>query len=63
MLNVAYIFPGQGAQYVGMGEDFYRSYPEAKEVFECADRVLGFKLSELIFKGTLEELTLTVNCQ
>ena len=63
MLNVAYIFPGQGAQYVGMGEDFYRRFPEAKEVFECADKVLGFDLTELIFKGQLEELTRTVNCQ
>ena len=63
MLNVAYIFPGQGAQYVGMGGDFYRRYPQAKELFETADRILDFKLSEVILKGPAEELTRTVNCQ
>jgi len=63
MVKVAYIFPGQGAQYVGMGQDFYSRLPEAKEVFECADKILGFKLSDIIFKGPLEELTRTINCQ
>ena len=46
MLNVAYIFPGQGAQYVGMGEDFYYSIPQAKEIFEAADKSLGFDLMD-----------------
>lgn len=63
MLNVAYIFPGQGAQYVGMGEDFYHRYSQAKEVFECTNNLLGFDFTKLIFKGPLEELTKTVNCQ
>jgi [acyl-carrier-protein] S-malonyltransferase len=63
MLKVAYLFPGQGAQYVGMGEDFYRESPQAKEVFERANSVLDFDLASLIFKGPLEELTKTVNCQ
>lgn len=61
--KIAYIFPGQGAQYVGMGEDFYRDSAQAREVFQCADRVLGFDLSKLIFKGPLEELSKTENCQ
>jgi [acyl-carrier-protein] S-malonyltransferase len=63
MLNVAYIFPGQGAQYVGMGEEFYRNCASARETFEHADSILGFNLSELIFKGPLTELTKTANCQ
>ena len=63
MLNAAYIFPGQGAQYVGMGEDLYCQYAQAKEVFRIADKSLGFDLSKLIFKGPAEELTKTVNCQ
>lgn len=63
MLNFAYLFPGQGAQYVGMGEDFYRESPQAKEIFERANNVLGFDLLKLIFKGPLDQLTRTVNCQ
>ena len=63
MLNIAYIFPGQGAQYVGMGEDFYYHYPQAKEAFERANDVLNFQLSELIFKGPVEKLTQTCNSQ
>jgi len=63
MLDVAYIFPGQGAQYVGMGEDLYQRYPQAKEIFDCADKTLGFNLSKLIFNGPQEELSKTVNCQ
>lgn len=63
MVKVAYIFPGQGAQYVGMGEDFYRSSPQAKQVFERANSVLGFELTKLIFEGPIEQLTRTVNCQ
>lgn len=63
MLNVAYIFPGQGAQYVGMGQDLYHRYSKAKEVFERADSVLGFELSKLIFKGPADELNRTLNCQ
>jgi len=63
MLNVAYVFPGQGAQYVGMGQDFYNTCAPAKETFERADKVLGFAISGLMFKGPLEELTKTDNCQ
>lgn len=62
-MNVAYVFPGQGAQYVGMGQDFYNSSPRAKEVFDDANKILGFNLTKLIFEGPIEELTRTVNCQ
>lgn len=58
-----FIFPGQGAQYIGMGYDFYQSYPAAKRVFEEADDLLKRKLSQLIFHGTEQELTQTKNSQ
>lgn len=63
MQKIAYIFPGQGAQYVGMGEDFYQQYPRAREIFDLADELLGFELSKLMFSGPSEELTRTANCQ
>ena len=52
----AYVFPGQGAQFPGMGKDLYTSYPAAKELFDLADQVLGFSLSSIMFEGTAEEL-------
>jgi len=61
--KVAYVFPGQGAQNIGMGLDLYNSYPSAKEVFDEADATLGFPLSLLCFEGTEEELTKTNNVQ
>ncbi|MDP1852776.1 MAG: ACP S-malonyltransferase [Candidatus Omnitrophota bacterium] len=61
--NIAYIFPGQGAQYVGMGRDLYERYLQAKQVFDRADEVLGFNLSKLCFDGPLDALTQTNNCQ
>ncbi len=61
--KVAFIFPGQGAQYVGMGKDFYNSFNIVCETFEEADGRLGFSLSKLIFEGPAEELTLTKNSQ
>ena len=57
------IFPGQGAQYVGMGKDFFENFTSAKEVFLEADERLGRKLSTLIFDGAKEELVLTKNSQ
>ncbi|MBL7157329.1 MAG: ACP S-malonyltransferase [Candidatus Omnitrophica bacterium] len=63
MENVAYIFPGQGLQYVGMGKELYEIYPEAREVFDKADEVLKFELTKLCFEGPTEELTMTSNSQ
>jgi len=60
---VGYLFSGQGSQYVGMGKDLFETFPEAKQIFEKADKVLGFSLSSLMFNGPLEELTKTNNCQ
>lgn len=61
--QIAFLFPGQGAQYVGMGKDFYDTYEVAREVFDEADRILGYKFSDLIFTGPKEELTFTKNSQ
>lgn len=58
-----WIFPGQGAQYVGMMRDFYDAFSEAKETFEEADEILKTSLTKLIFEGPLQELTQTKNSQ
>ena len=63
MKEAAFIFPGQGAQYIGMGKDLYEAFKESKAVFDKADEVLGFSLSKLCFEGPQEKLTLTQNCQ
>ena len=60
---VAYLFAGQGAQYVGMGKDLYEAFPESKAVFDKADKILDFSISQLCFEGPKEELTKTQNCQ
>jgi [acyl-carrier-protein] S-malonyltransferase len=52
----AYIFPGQGAQYSGMGLDLYENSPLAKELFEQANTILGFKITDTMFKGSAEDL-------
>jgi len=62
-MKIAYIFPGQGAQYLGMGKDLYERSPQAKMIFDEADSVLGFSLTRLCFEGPFEELTKTENCQ
>ncbi len=55
----AFVFPGQGAQYVGMGKDLYEKHPVAKQFFEKANDILGFRISDIIFEGTDEELKQT----
>lgn len=62
-MKIAMIFPGQGAQYVGMGKDFFDSFAIAKETFQEADDLLGEKLSKVIFEGPEELLTQTRNSQ
>lgn len=63
MGKIAFVFPGQGAQAVGMGKDAYEAHPGARRVFEEADAALGFKLTDVIFHGPEEELKQTVNTQ
>ena len=55
----AYVFPGQGAQAVGMGKDLYDNVPAAKELFEKANEILGFRITDIMFAGTDEELKQT----
>ncbi|MBO8129439.1 MAG: ACP S-malonyltransferase [Peptococcaceae bacterium] len=62
-MRIAFVFPGQGSQYVGMGEELYHNFPKARQVFDEADRVLNFPLRELCFRGPKEELQKTVNTQ
>ena len=59
----AFVFPGQGAQTIGMGKALAEAYPAAKAVFDEVDEALGQKLSALIWEGEIETLTLTENAQ
>lgn len=59
----AYVFPGQGAQFVGMGKDLYDNNPEARELFEKANEILGFRITDLMFNGTDEDLRQTAVTQ
>lgn len=63
MKNVALIFPGQGAQKVGMGKELYDQLPAAKAVFDRANAVLGYSLTDIIFNGPEDQLVATANCQ
>lgn len=58
-MKKAYVFPGQGAQFVGMGKELYETSPLAEELFEKANEVLGFRITDLMFEGTDEELRQT----
>ena len=58
-MSKAYVFPGQGAQFVGMGKDLYDSNPKSKDLFEQANSILGFRITDIMFSGTMEALTQT----
>ena len=58
-MKQAYLFPGQGAQFVGMGKDLYENSPKAKELFDNADEILGYRITDIMFHGTAEDLKQT----
>ncbi len=62
-MKAVLLFPGQGAQKVGMGQDLYDAYPAAREMMDKADASLGFSLTKVMFEGPNDELTRTCNCQ
>ena len=59
MNKTAFVFPGQGAQYAGMGKDFYENFRESREIFDRANKVLGFYIKKLCFEGPDEDLSIT----
>ena len=61
--RIAFVFPGQGSQYVGMGKSLYEASEAARQVFHQADQVLGFALTKLMFEGPVDELEDTINAQ
>jgi [acyl-carrier-protein] S-malonyltransferase len=63
MGKVAFVFPGQASQYPGMGKELADTYPVAKDVFDEADKALGFSISKICFEGSEEDLKLTANTQ
>ncbi len=63
MNKLAFVFPGQGAQTVGMGKDFFAEYDVAKKLFQEADEALGYSIKDMCFEGPAEDLKLTANTQ
>ena len=63
MSKIAFVFPGQGSQTVGMCKDLYDNYTCARKVFEAADEALGFSISDMCFNGPEDQLRLTFNTQ
>ncbi len=63
MKKTAFLFPGQGSQSVGMGEEFYREYDTVRELFDMTEEITRINISKLCFKGPMEDLTMTVNLQ
>ena len=63
MVKIAFVFPGQGSQFVGMGKDFYDHYPEARNLFEEANEILQYDISRICFDGPEDTLRLTENTQ
>jgi len=63
MKKTAFLFPGQGSQSVGMGEEFYREYDIVREIFDMTEDITRINISKLCFKGPMEDLTMTVNLQ
>ena len=59
MTKTAYVFPGQAAQFAGMGKDMYETSPLAKDLFEQANQILGYRITDIMFEGTEEELKQT----
>ena len=62
-MSLAFVFPGQGSQAVGMGRDLAAAFPAAKQIFDEADSLLEFSLSKLMWDGPAEELNDTINTQ